>query len=356
MGSRDKIRDGRTIQSTADKGLIYTCRCGWIDIGHANPASKYPNQGAVNLWANVNDETGERSRNGAWHKVTHKIMMGMRKKIPGFGWEVDGTFGPTRHYAVRVGLSTAEKEEVALAIFMDVSIAAEELQGTFWPVSDSSFSGEDLLSNLIGFYDAVRRPDFNKLFLYQSCLPVSKAAALMVWDTHGSIGTHKVREFNRPLLFPCRDCPGGGPRFPMPGLPLPELNAIKKAVYGWNYRVWKPDDPVLRDPLPPIGVLPPIGGIGAPLPRLATVAIGGKCRKLPGQTYDSLSRIAQDFYDDPLLWPVLYHDRTNRQEIGDNPNVVKIGQPIIVPDIKRLTEDDRKRICARGRDWRLYNS
>ena len=89
---------------------------------------------------------------------------------------------------------------------------------------------------------------------------------------------------------------------------------------------------------------------------MATIAIGNKCRNLPGQTYDSLSRIAQDFYDDPLLWPVLYDHQTNRRVVGDNPNVVKVGQPIVVPDIKRLTEADRERVRARGRNWRQYNS
>jgi hypothetical protein len=33
-----------------NKGLVYTCNCGWIDAGHANSRSSVkPNIGAANL-------------------------------------------------------------------------------------------------------------------------------------------------------------------------------------------------------------------------------------------------------------------------------------------------------------------
>ena len=89
--------------------------------------------------------------------------------------------------------------------------------------------------------------------------------------------------------------------------------------------------------------------------KLATVAIGQKCRRLAGQTYDCLSRVADDFYGDPLLWPVLYDYPKNRQVVRDNPNVVKAGQPIAVPDIGNLTAADREAIRTRGRNWQQFN-
>jgi hypothetical protein len=346
MSKREDIIDGSTVTKETKYGLVYTCKCGWIDVGHANPKSRFAHQGAANLWSEVSEGKGPRSKNGLWYKVTFEMVMGRRKKIPFTDREVDLTTGVTRHYAVKVGLSTAEKESVALAIFMQVSKQFEELQGAGgwgW-VTDSSFSAEDLVSNLIGFYQAVRG---GAAELIRQCQPVSKAAAEAVWDTHGAVGdaANKVREF-RPRLFPCAEC-ADSPSAPRMGqLPL-GLTAITPAKFGLNYKMWSEDDPYQRDPMP---VAP-----GTPVRELATVTIGEKCRKLTGHTYDMLSRVAQDFYGDALLWPVLYDHAGNRKTIGDNPNTVKKGQKIVVPDIKDLTAADKEAIRTRGRNWQQYN-
>jgi hypothetical protein len=60
-------------------------------------------------------------------------------------------------FAVRTGLSRAELESVGLAILLHVSQSFERAQA--WipdRLSDSGFSAEDLVSNVIGYYRAVR--------------------------------------------------------------------------------------------------------------------------------------------------------------------------------------------------------
>lgn len=88
---------------------------------------------------------------------------------------------------------------------------------------------------------------------------------------------------------------------------------------------------------------------------LATVVIGEPTRRKKGQKYDCLSRIAEDFYDDALLWPVLYEHTGNRILIGPNPNLTKAGQQIVVPAIQGLTAEARAEVRQRGRNWQQYN-
>ncbi|CAM3514148.1 conserved hypothetical protein [Xenorhabdus nematophila AN6/1] len=63
-------------------------------------------------------------------------------------------------------------------------------------VTDSGYSGEDLISNLLGFYQAVNNIDYSLQLGI-----VSKEDALKRWDYYGAIGKYKNKIF-RPLLFP----------------------------------------------------------------------------------------------------------------------------------------------------------
>lgn len=66
-------------------------------------------------------------------------------------------------------------------------------------MTDSGFSGEDLVSNLLGFYRVVSIPKpFGML------RAVSREKALKRWDHYGKIGCWKNESF-RPLLFPAPD-------------------------------------------------------------------------------------------------------------------------------------------------------
>ncbi|MCS7026604.1 MAG: hypothetical protein NZV14_17545 [Bryobacteraceae bacterium] len=230
MSSRADIDAGR---------LIYTCHCGWIDKGHANPRrTSRPHVGALALWDQFLKESGERSEFDDGFQVIYTQDMGK------FGF----TLGVTRSYFVRRGLSIPERESIALAIFMEVSGAFEDLQGQFpsivpglGRVADSSYSQEDLISNLLGFYKAVR-PGTDYL---QLCAPVSVEASKKVWDQYGSVGSIKNKNFFKPITHPCEECKGRS-IFP------PQLQVIQPAQKeplkkGAKFRDWSWRDSEKRD-------------------------------------------------------------------------------------------------------------
>lgn len=189
MSSRGDIIDGN--QATGSrKGLIYTKQCGWVDLGHARP------DGANGLWQELklhNHGIGNEN-----HKLQYSQWMQKR------GVRV----GITKRYAIKKGLNRSEMKSIALSIFMDVSGEFEAFQNNwlFRKFTNSGYSAEDLVSDLIGFYRAVE-PNIDYI---QLCEPVSKETALYIWDTYGSVGENKNREF-APYLFPLSPNSGGGP-------------------------------------------------------------------------------------------------------------------------------------------------
>lgn len=55
---------------------------------------------------------------------------------------------------------------------------------------------------------------------------------------------------------------------------------------------------------------------------------------ISGQTYkvvsgDTLQKIAKKFYNDSSKWPTIYN--ANRKIIGSNPNLIRIGQVLVIP-------------------------
>jgi nucleoid-associated protein YgaU len=65
---------------------------------------------------------------------------------------------------------------------------------------------------------------------------------------------------------------------------------------------------------------------------------------------DSLSVIAGKYWNDVLLWPLLYD--ANKNTIGTNYNLIKPGQPLVIPDIKTFTQSQLDAARARGRNWK----
>jgi hypothetical protein len=206
MSKREDIIDAK--QAAGRKyGLIYTRKCGWVDLGHANP------QGALELWLKV--QAGNDSA-GSHHELAYSQMMGK----PWF------KVGVIHRYRVKSGLCESDLKTVALSIFMAVSLDFEGMQGNFVfrNLTDSSFSAEDLVSNLIGFYRAVEA-DKDYITL---CEPVSKQEALYVWDKFGEVGQNKNRTFG-PYLYPTSPTSRGGPMC----VPLPDfLSTITSASPG----------------------------------------------------------------------------------------------------------------------------
>ncbi len=112
---------------------------------------------------------------------------------------------------------------------MDVSHAFESLQSG-WPFqkfTNSGYSAEDLVSNLIGFYRALE-PSGQHL---QLCEPVDKTTALEIWDKYGAVGTMKNYS-TVPYIYPIPPAIGG----PMSAQLPYALTTIKPTKEGINYR------------------------------------------------------------------------------------------------------------------------
>ena len=201
--------------------LVYTCKCGWIDTGHANPKSSRPTVGPAYLWSQIKNESGRRPKfpGSTGFQVTYTqdavwSFLGI-KMYPGV----------TRSYRVNEGLSLAEKESVALGIFQEVSYAFEQKQlVAFW--SGSGFSIEDLASNLLSFYTIVR-PGIDYLKL---CTPVGKEASLKLLGKYPNTFSTKNRDFT-PKFFDCDSCASKGPF-------LEALQKITPAKKGTLYSDW----------------------------------------------------------------------------------------------------------------------
>ena len=234
MTDRNDIIEGSQAAS-ARYGLVYTCKCGWIDLGHASPIG-----GAADLWRQIENETRKTSKDNSGYRVEYKQSMstprvlGMR-----FTMSEGGAFW------IRKGLLPNEKKSVALAIFLEVTHAFESMQGSgiqSLKTSASSFSLEDLPSNILGFYRAVAPgPDY-----IRECVPVSKKASLAIWDSYGAVGSQKNQSTTKIKLFPCSEC--GTTRKAPEFVDFPPfLSTITPTAKGGPDPLWRDWDPVKDD-------------------------------------------------------------------------------------------------------------
>ena len=199
MSNRRHIQNGR---------LIYTCNCGWIDKGHVGVVNKDPHIGAINLWKQVTTErytTRDTINRKPCFRVHYKQMMSRA----GLSTGVEAA------YLVRKGLSLAQKKSIALRIFLDVSHEFEGLQNSYpfrW-VTDSGFSQEDLISNVVGFYQAVN--NLPSGFVSGACKEVSVQASLDLWDKYLAKGIGRLKNYSHahPYYYRCGEC-SGQPLFP----------------------------------------------------------------------------------------------------------------------------------------------
>ena len=209
MSKREDIIDGKAAPGRK-YGLIYTRKCGWVDLGHAN------GQGALELYRNIQAVNKSRQR---FRSFYYSQGMGNQIKI---------RF--TRRYSLTAQLTPPQVKSVALGVFMFVSKDFEGMQDNiFWrQFTDSGFSVEDLVSNLIGFYRAVEAPrDYIAL-----CEPVSRQEAWYVWDTYGAVGQTKNKEFS-PYLYPTKP----DSKLPPMRVPVPAfLNTITPEPPGALYK------------------------------------------------------------------------------------------------------------------------
>ncbi|WP_058910595.1 hypothetical protein [Entomohabitans teleogrylli] len=208
MSIRSDIIDGR-LAIGSSYGLIYTEVLGWIDLGHAQ------GEDIRDLLQQMN--TGETSSSD---KNTYEVkyaqgMVGIKRKI---------TISRFIKWRIKKGRPVHERQSIALAMMLTVAKRFESMQSSF-PfslVTDSGFSGEDLISDLLGFYRVVSLQNPFPLLR-----PVSQDNALKRWDYYGPVGSFKNTSF-RPILFPDPErFPGSSPR---PGY----LPAFMNTVQPYN--------------------------------------------------------------------------------------------------------------------------
>lgn len=179
MSKRTDILDGR--QSHLRYGLIYTEVLGWIDLGHAQGTDIRKLLTAINA--------GESGRQDRYDVTYSQSMVDPTRTIK---------MGKFITWRIKRGRSHAERNSIALGMMMSLARKFEGLQASV-PLNfatDSGFSGEDLVSDLLGFYRVVSIGN-----PFQMLRPVSKEEALKRWDYYGRIGSWKNDTF-LPLLFP----------------------------------------------------------------------------------------------------------------------------------------------------------
>ena len=208
-----------TTRSDIPNRLIYTCNCGWVDKGHANSKSTRPHYGVESLWRQIQNKSGTRT---SWPFKGYLVVYGQDMRKFGVGVAYEGK------YLVAQQLSLQQMESVALGIFLEVSFGFEALQ--WWTgAPGSSFSEEDLVSNLLGFYSVVR-PHIDVMKL---CGEVSPEASLAVWDASDGLGKNKTTQ---PVFHACAECKQA-PSFPQQ---LQQIQPARKGKRGGNlWRDWQ---------------------------------------------------------------------------------------------------------------------
>jgi len=180
MSKRSEIIDGNKA-ATEKYGLVYTEVLGWVDLGHAQGTD------IRNLLSQMMQ--GEASGKEFYDVRYSQGMTGLWGQVRS---------GKVMSWQIKRGRDYFERQRIALAMMMAMAQRFESFQGSFPNnlVTDSGFSGEDLVSDLLGFYRVVSiQNPFHML------RPVSKTEALKRWDHYGKIGNWKNETF-QPLLFP----------------------------------------------------------------------------------------------------------------------------------------------------------
>ncbi|WP_233979807.1 hypothetical protein [Pectobacterium versatile] len=192
MSKRSEIVGGSTA-TTNKSGLIYSEVLGWIDLGHA--------QGDDIRKLLLQFEAGESGDKPYYDVKYFQDMRKFRKRIGTSKYNV---------WRIKKGVSRSEQFSIALAMMMAVAPRFEGFQDGF-PFNfftESGFSAEDLVSDLLGFYRVV-----DGIHYFSELKPISRDEALKRWDFYGSIGAFKNKSF-RPLLFPDPELnPNGQPYF-----------------------------------------------------------------------------------------------------------------------------------------------
>jgi hypothetical protein len=141
--------DGTHLRQLASGTLGYYRNYGWVDWNHANPT--FPNR-VLELVKAVTEGSNGPGHREKGEEGEFRLQMNPNRFAEAVAY-------PIYYYTVKCKLTDDEQKEVALAIFMDYNIKYEKWQSG-WPVNvltNSGFSQEDLPSDIIGFYMAVKK-------------------------------------------------------------------------------------------------------------------------------------------------------------------------------------------------------
>ena len=198
-------------EAILNKKISFTSNYGWVDNTHAftDTSRNEPFIGVEKLWEQLENEPSSEQIYLGYYSVNYKqdIVLG------------NLSIGIERQYLVKAGLNLEERKSVALAIFQDVSMAFEQMQGLH-PTSGSSFEPADLPSNMISFYRTVE--GMSRVEIEAVTKPVSPEESLEVYRAYPGTFTdsrYKNKSF-QPKYF---DSPYTSSSFGVPDI----LNTIQ---------------------------------------------------------------------------------------------------------------------------------
>jgi RHS repeat-associated protein len=174
-------------EDIASNRLDYTCRCGWVDWSHVAPDGvKVPT--LRNMWRSIKSNSGEEE---SYSKKGYLVMYGQNFDYP-YGLGSDGITGS---YFVRYNLNRDEQILVTLSIVKEVSERFEKLQQShvYGLFSDSGFSQEDLVSDLLGANMAILDV-YDPETIRKWCRDVPNFIAEDIWDKTGGLKQIKTWE------------------------------------------------------------------------------------------------------------------------------------------------------------------
>ncbi len=170
-GGAERLSRVPTESGVRDGRYTFSSNCGWIDWSHADPAL------VAGLIRRVRQASENLRAVGAGASAGELSSPTMSSTLPGLGTVLSSA-------SVRVRLlrplSADEVDSVALGIFKKLSIVFETQQEWTDLIGESSFAQEDLPSNLIAFYMAVR--GYTRERIEQLCGAVDRDSALREFE------------------------------------------------------------------------------------------------------------------------------------------------------------------------------
>ena len=176
-------------QSGIEEGRYnFSTHCGWIDWSHASPTVP---QRLIQEIQNASD------RIAAGGTTPQPVFApAMESNAPYIGTLLSGV---TPHFTITRALSSSEVLQVALRLWQMQSLGFEALQNWTESIGASSFSEEDLTSNIIAFYQAAQ--SLNRSQIRSMC---------DIWNEERSVTHFETYHFTRWGSFQPPHLPSGG--------------------------------------------------------------------------------------------------------------------------------------------------